>query len=215
LFRAEYALYAPPAASPAPVPGAVSGVPGGSAGGGGGAGRQGGESAEDRWARLQARMAASQTGGGVTLGQGAGRTDEVLAYFLAPVADAGLRDSALLAWWATQTSQFPTLARMARDFLAMQASSAACERQFSGSRWVVRPTRSSLRGPAIRALMCLDDWLPRAQVRALEAEHHRAVSGVRAAAAAAAAAAEWERGGGSDRWDDLLDPVAEGGHGTV
>jgi hypothetical protein len=114
--------------------------------------------------------------------------DEFLAYCLAPQTDEALADSALLQWWALSARQYPTLARMARDYLAMQASSAACERQFSGARWVVRPTRQSLHGRTIRALMCLDDWYPRAAQLPFEAAHHGRVSDRRAATAAAAAA---------------------------
>jgi hypothetical protein len=210
LFREEYALYAP--AAPTASPGTTAG------GSGGGGGQSGGfvpggrpsTTSVDRRARLAARMAAAWAPGAAAVGPSGG-TDEVLAYCLAPVADAALVDEALLAWWSAQAGQYPTLARMARDFLAMQASSAACERQFSGARWVVRATRSRLRGPAIRALMCLDDWLPRAEVRPLELAHHRSVAGARGAADASGA----PRGDGGERWDDLFAEEAGSGEGVA
>jgi hypothetical protein len=164
---------------------------------------------QDRRARLAALEDASWASEGGSVAPGSG-TDEFLAYCLAPLLDRRLGDDGLLAWWHASRHQYPTLARMARDFLAMQASSGACERQFSGARWVVRPTRQSLRGRAIQARMCLDDWFPRAVPRPFEAAHHRLHSGVRVAAAAAAAA----QGGGptdlaSDRFDLEFDPPVE------
>ena len=40
-------------------------------------------------------------------------------------------DQDILKWWRDKSSQFPNLAKMARQFLASQASFASAERVFS------------------------------------------------------------------------------------
>ncbi|CAN0125823.1 unnamed protein product, partial [Laminaria digitata] len=39
-------------------------------------------------------------------------------------------DITALKWWAGKQSTFPTVAKLAREYLAVQASSAASERLF-------------------------------------------------------------------------------------
>ena len=57
--------------------------------------------------------------------------DEVQRFLdLAPVG----RDIEALDWWKMHEKEFPVCAKMARDILAIPASSAECERIFSAAR---------------------------------------------------------------------------------
>ena len=46
----------------------------------------------------------------------------------------------LLNWWEVNELKYPNLKRMARDFLAVSASTAASESTFSSSGRLVSPT---------------------------------------------------------------------------
>ena len=47
---------------------------------------------------------------------------------------------------------------MARDYLAIPATSAPAERAFSGGKNLISPKRCALGEEAIRACMCLKSW---------------------------------------------------------
>jgi len=68
-------------------------------------------------------------------------------------------DFDVIAWWKLNARRYPVLARMARDFLCIQASSAPSERIFSGGVDLLPPTRASLNSESIMACMCLKNWL--------------------------------------------------------
>lgn len=63
-----------------------------------------------------------------------------------------------LKWWKMNESQYPTLARMARDYLAIPATSVPSEQCFSASKNLVTINRNRLKGKTIRACMCLNSW---------------------------------------------------------
>ncbi|EIW87284.1 hypothetical protein CONPUDRAFT_45943, partial [Coniophora puteana RWD-64-598 SS2] len=56
-------------------------------------------------------------------------------------------------------SEFPVVACMARDFLAIPATSVSVERLFSNSRHLCRDTRSSMQASTITEVMCTKKWL--------------------------------------------------------
>lgn len=63
------------------------------------------------------------------------------------VIDPNAEDPVLsdpLEWWKNHESQFPILASLARLYLAIQATSAPSERQFSVASRVINTKRSSL-----------------------------------------------------------------------
>jgi hypothetical protein len=69
-------------------------------------------------------------------------------------------DFDILHWWRVHGSTaFPSVALMARDYLAIPATSASIERVFSGGRDLVHFRRSALNEESIRACMCLKSWL--------------------------------------------------------
>jgi hAT family C-terminal dimerisation region/Domain of unknown function (DUF4413) len=81
--------------------------------------------------------------------------DELTGYLAEPVID----DKAdVLGWWRENAGRYPVLARIARDYLAIPASSASSERAFSGGADLVVKKRGSLNGDTIRACTCLSSW---------------------------------------------------------
>ncbi|CAA0841362.1 Zinc finger BED domain-containing protein DAYSLEEPER [Striga hermonthica] len=65
----------------------------------------------------------------------------------------------ILYWWKTTGSKYLTLSRMARDVLAIPASTVASESAFSTGGRVVDHFRSSLTPKLIEALICTQDWI--------------------------------------------------------
>lgn len=49
-----------------------------------------------------------------------------------------------LAWWKSREKRYPTIAQLARRYLAVPATSASSERDFSTAGYTVRPHRASL-----------------------------------------------------------------------
>ena len=82
--------------------------------------------------------------------------DEATAYFSTPNAPLTTK---LLAYWKAEEHRHPALAAMARDFLAVPATSASSERAFSFARHTVTEFRAGLSPETIRALLCLKSWL--------------------------------------------------------
>ena len=76
-----------------------------------------------------------------------------------------------LQWWKIHSTDFPNLSRMAKvrqttsvnltskDYLAIPATEASAERQFSGGKRLITDERCSLAPETIRAVMCLKSWL--------------------------------------------------------
>ena len=84
------------------------------------------------------------------------KESELTRYLAAPAADS---DVNVLEWWKHHAFEYPCLARIARDYLAIPATSAPCERVFSGGGDLVTKKRGSLSDKIIQALMCLKSWL--------------------------------------------------------
>src|SRR5262249_13297571 len=84
------------------------------------------------------------------------RANELERYLTAPPAD-GYVD--LLAWWKDHAGEYPCLARIARDYLAIPATSDPAERAFSVGANLVSDKRGSLNEDTIQACMCLNSWM--------------------------------------------------------
>jgi UDP-2,3-diacylglucosamine pyrophosphatase LpxH len=65
----------------------------------------------------------------------------------------------ILSWWKTHGSQYPVLAMVARDVLAIPASTVASESAFSAGGRVVDKYRSRLDPEVVEALICTKDWI--------------------------------------------------------
>ncbi|KAF7832365.1 zinc finger BED domain-containing protein DAYSLEEPER-like isoform X1 [Senna tora] len=64
----------------------------------------------------------------------------------------------ILDYWKKASGQFPILASMARDILAIPISTVASESTFNIGKKLISPWRSSLKPNTIQALICLEDW---------------------------------------------------------
>ncbi|KAM0916497.1 hypothetical protein ACQ4PT_010141 [Festuca glaucescens] len=67
----------------------------------------------------------------------------------------------ILAWWKTNSSRFPVLARLARDVLAIPISTVASESAFSTGGRVLDDFRTSLTPFMVEGIICTQDWLRR------------------------------------------------------
>ncbi|XP_024984049.1 zinc finger BED domain-containing protein RICESLEEPER 1-like [Cynara cardunculus var. scolymus] len=65
----------------------------------------------------------------------------------------------ILDYWITHEVRYPTLARIARDILAIPISTVAYESAFSIGGRVLDAYRSSLKSSTIKAIICLRDWV--------------------------------------------------------
>lgn len=68
-------------------------------------------------------------------------------------------DFDILGWWKLSASRYPILSKMARDVLAIPASTVASESAFSAGGRVLDPYRTSLTPRMVQALICTKDWL--------------------------------------------------------
>ena len=64
-----------------------------------------------------------------------------------------------LAWWRLHEERFPTLAVAARDRLAIQSTSVACEATFSTAKNTISLVRNRIDGESARASLCLKSWI--------------------------------------------------------
>lgn len=82
--------------------------------------------------------------------------DEFTTYITSPtVSDENLDP---LEWWRINKTQYPQLSRMARDYLAIPATSVPSEQCFSISKNLITSNRNRLMGKTVRISMCLKSW---------------------------------------------------------
>jgi hypothetical protein len=81
---------------------------------------------------------------------------EVGSYLAMRTASAGEN---VLGWWKHHANEYPCLARIARDYLAIPATSVPAERVFSGGADLVTKKRGSLNEDTIQAHLSLGSWM--------------------------------------------------------
>jgi hypothetical protein len=64
----------------------------------------------------------------------------------------------ILKWWSANSASYPTLAALARDVLAVPASTVASESAFSMGGRIVTDFRSRLSVDSVEGLVCSQDW---------------------------------------------------------
>ncbi|KAL0324702.1 UNVERIFIED_CONTAM: Zinc finger BED domain-containing protein RICESLEEPER 4 [Sesamum calycinum] len=65
----------------------------------------------------------------------------------------------ILDWWKTNSPRLPILAKIARDILAVPATTVALEAVFSVGGRVIDKSRTCLLPDAVEALVVADDWI--------------------------------------------------------
>ena len=86
---------------------------------------------------------------------------ELTCYLEEPVLidESNAENFDILGWWKQNGLKYPTLQKIARDFLAILISTVASESAFSTGGRVLSTQRSRLNEDTLEALMCTHDWL--------------------------------------------------------
>ena len=71
----------------------------------------------------------------------------------------GVEMKHVLVWWKATSNKYPNLSKMARDYLAIPATSTSSERLFSSGKHLITDSRNSLSPATIQACECLKSWL--------------------------------------------------------
>jgi len=82
-------------------------------------------------------------------------TNELERYLSMPLED----QIDPLTWWKLQQSEYPSLSRVARDYLSIQATSVASEQAFSIAGKTISEVRNRLERETARAILCLKSWI--------------------------------------------------------
>ena len=85
--------------------------------------------------------------------------DELKSFSQAKKFFQGRNTEHLLSWWKSNFKIYPNLSKMARDYLAIPATSAASERLFSSGKHLITDYRNSLCPETIQACQCLKSWI--------------------------------------------------------
>ncbi|KAJ3690920.1 hypothetical protein LUZ61_020084 [Rhynchospora tenuis] len=98
---------------------------------------------------------------------------EIEEYLSLPLDSTSVDDEFdILTWWKMKVPKYPVLSRLARDILAVPASTVASESTFSTSGRTLSTVRNCLNDESMEALICAQDWL-----RARVAENDGQVGG--------------------------------------
>ncbi|KAJ1699071.1 hypothetical protein LUZ63_007583 [Rhynchospora breviuscula] len=85
---------------------------------------------------------------------------ELEEYLSLPLDKTGVDDEFdILTWWKMKVPKYLVLSRLARDILAVPASTVASESTFSTSGRTLSAVRNCLNDESIEALICAQDWL--------------------------------------------------------
>nr|XP_043606535.1 zinc finger BED domain-containing protein RICESLEEPER 2 isoform X2 [Erigeron canadensis] len=82
-------------------------------------------------------------------------TDELTQYLSEPLAPIPID---VLEWWKVNRTRYPRLSLMARDFLAVQATSMPPEDLFCSKGDEVEKAKQSLPHSSIQAILCVRSW---------------------------------------------------------
>lgn len=69
------------------------------------------------------------------------------------------KDQTPLDWWREHQHRFPVLSKLARDYLAVSATSCACERTFSAAADVCTPSRGGMVPKTMERLVGSQAWM--------------------------------------------------------
>ncbi len=80
---------------------------------------------------------------------------ELNQYLIEPILPMELD---ILEWWKSSQRRFPNLSRMARDILAVQATSVPSEELFSSAGDMISKKRTRLSHQTVQVKLCLESW---------------------------------------------------------
>ncbi|KAL0215583.1 hypothetical protein P9112_007767 [Eukaryota sp. TZLM1-RC] len=66
-------------------------------------------------------------------------------------------------WWKENVKKYPSLAKIVKDYLVVQPSSASSERLFSAASQIISKKRTRLNEDTARCLLCLRSWYKKQQ----------------------------------------------------
>ena len=69
-----------------------------------------------------------------------------------------------LEWWKNHSMEYPTLSKMAKDYLAIMPTSVPCEQFFSIAGNQFSQTRNRIDASTARACLCLKSWLEQGKI---------------------------------------------------
>lgn len=69
-----------------------------------------------------------------------------------------------LEWWKNHAMEYPTLSKMAQDYLAIMPTSVPCEQFFSIAGNQISQTRNRIDANTARACLCLKSWLEQEKI---------------------------------------------------
>ena len=72
-----------------------------------------------------------------------------------PISDENINP---LEWWKVNETQYPNVAKMARDYLAIPSTSVPSEQCFSLGKNLITDNRNKLAGKTVRICMALKSW---------------------------------------------------------
>ena len=84
------------------------------------------------------------------------QNDEISSYWNLACASDNI---APLEWWKAHETEYPTLLKLAQDFLSIMATSVPYEQLFSIAELVITKSRNKLSGNSAREILCLKSWL--------------------------------------------------------
>ena len=79
--------------------------------------------------------------------------NEIDEYLVIPIEPSNIDPC---EWWKNHKSQYPILAKMARDYICIPSTSVPSEQAFSKSGELISKKRNRLEDSAIEAYMCLN-----------------------------------------------------------
>lgn len=91
-------------------------------------------------------------------------------YLDEPVCD---RTVNVINWWKIHGHRFPDLARMARDYMSVPASSVPSEQLFSRASDIITKKRNRLLDTSSSSILLVKSWLGWPEIEKWEIEHER------------------------------------------
>jgi hypothetical protein len=82
--------------------------------------------------------------------------DEISSYWNFACAS---NDISPLDWWKAHEAEYPSLSKLAQDFLSIMATSVPCEQLFSIAGLVMTKSRNRLSGNSAKEILCLKSWM--------------------------------------------------------